>query len=134
SPALWSSAASSCRNGPGVGFDLYSGPHDGSWPCWRDGCTTTAGWRTAGMQSLVDAVRSTGATQPVLAGGLGWAGDLSQWLVWRPVDPAGQLAASVHAYNFSSCVTAACWSSQIAPVAAVVPVVTGELGENDCGH
>jgi hypothetical protein len=84
------------------------------------------------MQSLVNAVRSTGATQPVLLGGLGWSSDLSQWLTYKPNDPVNQTAASFHVYNFSGCSTSACWSSQVAPVAASVPVVTGEFGENDC--
>ena len=115
-------------------FDLYNEPHDISWSCWRDGCTTSAGWQAAGMQSLLSALRSSGAVQPALVAGMNWAGDLSQWLAWRPSDPAGQLAASAHIYSFSQCNTASCWSSQIAPVAARVPVVTGELGETDCAH
>ena len=134
SPAFWQSVGATFKTNPAVVFDLYNEPHDISWSCWRDGCATGAGWQAAGMQSLLNALRSSGATQPALAGGLNWAGDLSQWLTWRPSDPAGQLAASVHIYNFSQCNTAACWSGQIAPVAAQVPVVTGELGENDCGE
>ncbi len=101
SPAFWASVASSFRNDRAVAFDLYNEPHDISWSCWRDGCTTAAGWQAAGMQSLVNAVRSTGATQPVLLGGLGWASDLSSWRAWQPNDPAGHAAASFHVYNFS---------------------------------
>ena len=86
------------------------------------------------MQSLLNALRSSGATQPALVAGMNWAGDLSQWLAWHPSDPAAQLAASAHIYSFSQCNTASCWSSQIAAVAAQVPVVTGELGETDCAH
>ena len=132
SPAFWSSVATAFRSNPSVVFDLYNEPHDISWSCWLNGCTTSAGWRTAGMQNLLDAVRSTGATQPVLVGGLNWAGDLSSWLSYEPADPAHQLAASAHIYNFSQCDTSTCWAQTIAPVAASVPVVTGELGENDC--
>ncbi len=134
SPAFWTSVATAFRSDPGVVFDLYNEPHDISWSCWLNGCTTSAGWRTAGMQTLIDAVRSTGATQPIMVAGLGWAGDLSGWLANEPVDPQGQLIASVHVYNFGSCVTAACWNAEYAPVAARVPLVTGELGENDCGQ
>ncbi|MHB1519170.1 MAG: choice-of-anchor D domain-containing protein [Acidimicrobiales bacterium] len=132
SPAFWSSVASTFKLTPGVVFDLYNEPHDISWPCWLNGCTTSGGWQAAGMQSLVNAVRSTGATQPIMVAGLNWAGDLSQWLANEPVDPLHQLVASVHIYNFSQCNTASCWAQTIAPVAAKVPVVTGELGENDC--
>ena len=132
SPAFWTSVAAAFRSDPGVVFDLYNEPHDISWSCWRNGCTNSEGWQSAGMQQLLDAVRGAGATQPVMVGGLGWSGDLSQWLTWEPDDPLHQLVASAHIYNFSGCNTAACWSRTISPVAARVPVVTGELGENDC--
>jgi hypothetical protein len=132
SPAFWSSVATAFRSVPGVVFDLYNEPHDISWSCWLSGCTTAGGWRAAGMQQLLDAVRSVGATQPVLTGGIGWSGDLSQWLANDPTDPLHQLAASLHIYNFSGCNAAACWDRTVAPVAAQVPVVTGELGEDDC--
>jgi len=132
SPAFWSSVASFFKADPGVVFDLYNEPHDISPACWRDGCTSTQGWQTAGMQSLVDAVRATGATQPVMVAGLAWATDLSQWLSFRPSDPLNQVVASVHLYSFGGCNTQSCWESQVAPVASHVPVVTGELGENDC--
>jgi hypothetical protein len=32
------------------------------------------------MQSLVNAVRATGAINVIMAGGLTWTNDLSQWL------------------------------------------------------
>lgn len=45
------------------------------------------------------------------------------------------LAASHHDYNFNGgCNTQTCWQSTLQIVAAQVPVVVGELGENDCAH
>jgi hypothetical protein len=129
SPTFWASVANTFKGDHQVVFDLYNEPHGVSWTCLRDGCAS--GFQTAGMQSLVSAVRSTGATQPILAGGLGYSGDITQWLTFRPVD--GQLAASFHTYNFSGC-DSTCWNNTVKPVAAKVPVVTGELGENDCAH
>jgi hypothetical protein len=134
SPAFWSSVATRFKSKAGVMFDLFNEPHDITWECWRDGCTTSGGWQAAGMQSLVDAVRGTGARQPIMLGGIGWSSDLSQWLDYRPHDPLDQLVASFHLYNFSGCNTMACWDASIAPVAEVVPVVTGEIGQNDCAH
>ena len=134
SPAFWSSVASTFASTPGVVFDLYNEPHDISWTCWLHGCVTPTGWVAAGMQTLVDAVRSAGAGQPVMAEGLTWGGNLTGWLSHEPVDPSHQLVASAHIYNFSGCDTPQCWQSTIAPVAAQVPVVTGELGENDCAQ
>ncbi len=134
SPAFWSSVATAFKSDPGVIFDLYNEPHDISWACWRDGCTTSGGWQAAGMQSLVDAVRSTGATQPIMLSGLNWAGDLSAWNQWVPNDPQKQLIADLHLYNFSQYNTQASWDQTVAPTAAVYPVVAGEIGETDCAH
>ena len=66
-PAFWSSVARAFVADPAVIFDLYNEPNSISWPCWLHGCVLPEGWRTAGMQTLVDAVRSTGAEQPIIA-------------------------------------------------------------------
>jgi len=129
--AFWTSVATTFAADRSVLFDLFNEPHDVSWTCWRDGCTVPGGWAGAGMQSLVDAVRAAGATQPILVGGLAYANDLSGWTAHAPVDPLHQLVASFHLYNFNACRTAACWDAQVAPVAERVPVVAGEVGEDD---
>ena len=90
------------------------------------------GYRVAGMQTLVNAVRSTGAGNVIMLGGLEWSNDLTGWLSHEPVDPDHNLAASWHSYNFNACNTRSCWAGQIAPVTARVPVIAGEIGENDC--
>jgi hypothetical protein len=137
-PAFWAGVASAFRRDRGVVFDLYNEPFVADWGCWRDGCTlagTPAGdYAAAGMQALVDAVRGAGAENVVLAGGLAYANDLTGWLSHAPRDPAGNLGASFHAYNWNACRDAACWRAQVGAVAAQVPVVTGEMGEDDCGH
>jgi len=86
------------------------------------------------MQSLVDAVRATGADNVLMLGGLAYANDLGQWLRYRPRDPRNNLAASWHSYNFNTCESASCWDRTLAPVAAAVPLIAGEIGENDCRH
>lgn len=60
--------------------------------------------------------------------------DLSQWLTYKPTDPAGNLAAAWHVYNFNSCSNESCWDDTLAPVAAQVPLVAGEIGENSRAH
>lgn len=132
SPAFWTSVATHYRSDHRVMFELYNEPHDVSWACWRDGCTTSGGWRAVGFQRLVDVVRGTGARNVILLGGLAWSNDLSKWLSHRPSDPAHQLAAAWHTYNFNSCDTKTCWNNTVAPVAQHVPVVATEFGENDC--
>ena len=131
-PAFWSSVAGTFKSNGSAIFDLYNEPHDISWACWRiggSGCGT--GYSVAGMQSMVDAVRGTGATNVLMLGGLAYANDLSQWLAYRPTDPQHNLIAAWHAYNFNSCNYAGCYDSQ---VAQQVPLVAGEIGENDCAH
>jgi aryl-phospho-beta-D-glucosidase BglC (GH1 family) len=132
SPMFWSSVASTFKGDQGIIFDLYNEPHTISWSCWQAGGCMAGGFAVAGMNQLIMSVRSAGANNVVMAGGLSWSGDLSQWLANKPTDPTGNLVASFHSYNFSNCHDMTCWTSQLAPVAAQVPIVTGELGENDC--
>jgi hypothetical protein len=141
---FWKSVATAVKGDDATILDLFNEPYPDAaanwnatagWTCWRDGGTCTGiGYPVAGMQTLVNTVRATGATNPIMVGGLRWANDMSQWLRYQPSDPAGNLIASWHSYNFNACVTATCWNSEITPVAAAVPLLTGEIGENECGH
>ncbi len=132
-PAFWSSVAATFRSRPDVLFDLYNEPFGISWSCWLTGCRLAAGWRTAGMQQLVSAVRVAGADQPILVGGLGYASDLSGWRAHEPRDPRHQLVASVHVYPGTGCASRSCWTGSLAPLSRHVPLVAGEIGEYDCG-
>ncbi|GAA1360720.1 cellulose binding domain-containing protein [Streptomyces beijiangensis] len=142
-PAFWKSVAGTFKDDPAVAFDLFNEPYpdratstlDQAWACWRDGGTCPGiGYEVAGMQDLLDAVRGTGAQNLVLVPGIAYANDLRQWLAHKPTDPAGNLAAAWHSYNFNTCSSASCWDQQLAPVAAQVPFVAGEIGENTCAH
>ena len=145
-PAFWTSVANTFKNNSSVIFDLYNEPYPGfntntgtGWSCWKNGSTSPqsspcadVGFAVAGMQTLINTVRATGATNVLMLGGLAFSNDLSQWLANEPTDPDNNLAASFHDYNFNACVDTNCWNSQVAPVAAKVPVIAGEIGENDC--
>ncbi len=138
-PAFWTSVANTFKGTSSVIFDLYNEPYTTSWACWKNGSTaayarpcTDVGFAVAGMQTLVNSVRATGATNPILLGGLAYANDLSQWLQYEPTDAAHNLLASAHIYNFDACNTPGCWASGIGAVAAKVPVIADEIGENDC--
>ncbi|WP_406221897.1 cellulase family glycosylhydrolase [Streptomyces canus] len=142
-PSFWASVANTFKNDRTVVFDLFNEPYPDratstttqAWQCWRDGGSCPGiGYEVAGMQDLVDSVRGTGATNLILAGGIAYSNDLSQWLTYRPADPAGNLAAAWHVYNFNTCANESCWNSTLAPVAAQVPLVAGEIGENTCAH
>lgn len=139
---FWASVARTFTGNDAVVFDVFNEPFPqgatGSaaqaWQCWRHGGSSCPGigYPVAGMQQLVDAVRSAGADNVIMLGGIGWSDDLTQWLRNEPADPDHNLAASWHTYNFNRCASLSCWNSQVAPVIAKVPVIAGEIGENDC--
>jgi hypothetical protein len=144
--------------------DFATGKQTLTWRCLRDGCvvpnacadcgatdrqnSNTKGcgrrcpyqdaplgsYRSAGTQSLVDAIRATGATQPILVPGRLYTNDLSSWLKYLPHDPLHQLGATFHAYQGLPCDHATCWDRVIARVAAKVPVVTTEFGGQTSGQ
>ena len=165
---FWTSVSKTFVANRSVMFDAFNEPysyeklHQGSqyvvsWDCWRDGgCTvpnedkqgnvlktadgsTDSTYPAVGMQTLVSAIRATGATQPILLGGLAYSNDLTGWLEHVPTDPiastAGgpQLVASTHVYNFNYCSTVSCWNETLKPVASAVPLFVGEVGQNTNG-
>lgn len=143
-PTFWKSVASQFKNDDGIIFDLFNEPFpekvvrdkNAAWKCWRDGGDACPGfeYKVAGMQELVNAVRSTGAKNLVMVGGIEWANDLSQWLEYKPNDEANNTAAAWHSYDKNTCNNKNCWESQIAPVAAKYPVIVGEIGDHGCTH
>ncbi|MEZ4501054.1 MAG: cellulase family glycosylhydrolase [Dehalococcoidia bacterium] len=128
---FWRSVAGRFRDAPGVMYEVFSEPHDIDWDCWQFGCDVGGG-RTASMQELVDAVRSSGSTQPIILSGIDYAADLTEWEARLPNDPAGQLVAGFHVYDFSHCATKSCWDATLAPIAERHPIMTVELGESAC--
>jgi hypothetical protein len=148
---FWADVAQTFAGDLGVVFDLYNEPFpsgnadsDAAWTCWRDGCTTRQSvpsggtammYDAVGMQRLVQAVRvDGGATNLILLGGVQYSNALTQFLKYMPVDTLSppNIGASWHIYNFNACVTIDCWSQAPAAVAALVPLVATEIGENDC--
>ena len=138
---FWTSVANTFKGNDAVVFDLFNEPYasraTGStasgWTCWLSGGTCSGiSYQVAGMQSMVNAVRSAGANNVLMLGGEEYSNDLTSWLANEPTDPDHNLVASWHSYNFNTCSSQSCWTSQIAPVIAQVPLVAGEIGENDC--
>jgi hypothetical protein len=67
-----------------------------------------------------------------MLGGEEYSNDLTDWLQYEPTDPDNNLAASWHSYSNNTCSTQSCWTSEVEPVIAKVPVIAGEIGEGDC--
>ena len=137
-PAARRAIATAFKGDPNTFIGLPSAPRGIGWACWRDGgAACSVGYPALGMQAALDAIRSTGATNVVTASGIDYANNLSQWLAYRPSDPAGQLIAEAHVYGKNVCSSASCFDSQYAPVANAVPLIYGETGEtyddSDCG-
>jgi hypothetical protein len=142
---FWKSVAGTFSSDMGVLFDLYNEPYPDKGTndpggCLLNGCSLSdwTGFSGAanavGMQQLVTDVRNAGAHNVIMVGGWAYANNLTTWLQNRPNDPLGNVAASFHNYNYTTCNDASCWTSTVQPVAAQVPVITGELGENDCAQ
>lgn len=147
-PAFWQSVAKTFWQDHGLVFDAinevamasWNDPQPsppGEWNCWRNGCTLNSvyGGRfvAAGLQALVKAIRSQGATQPILLGGIAYNSDLSQLLAYLPSDRWHQLVASAHVYDFAEgSGIDAMFTGQLDPIAKRLPVILGELGERYC--
>jgi Cellulase (glycosyl hydrolase family 5) len=149
---FWTSVARTFKKDRSVIFDVFNEPYsrydpngtlvfDLTWNCWRSGgCAAPrtgdrqaldgGTFTTIGMATLVDAIRATGAKQPIMLGGVDYASDLRAWLANRPDDKG--VVASFHNYGGHLCHNETCWDEVIAPIAAEAPVVTGEFGETDC--
>ena len=85
------------------------------------------------MQTLLDAVRATGAEQLVMMGGLDYSNDLSLWRSYRPHDPLCNIAPAYHQYD-KGCTNETCWDYRLTEISNTLPLVTGEIGETDCQH
>ena len=119
---FWISIANQFKNNPSVMFSLYNEPFfnfdfsgGDPWDQMMFGtegtltgypATSNSGnwqnlqqpWTVASYQALINAVRSTGATNVVLVGTLEYSQDFSFWLAHKPTDPMNQMAAVWHAY------------------------------------
>lgn len=135
--AFWKEVAQVCKDHPAVLFDLYNEPHRVSWDVWRDGGKVTeklAGGRTrefeaVGMQAMLDAVRSTGAKNVVVVGGLDWSYDMSGFLKgYRLVDRTGNgLIYANHSYPFKGD-SVEKWLAKMVAATKTLPVIVSEFG------
>ncbi len=130
---FWTDVATRYANNPAVLFDIYNEPHSISWEVWRNGGDvstkakdkSTVVYHSSGMQSLVDAIRKTGAKNIVVAGGLEYAFDLGGVLKGFALkdDTGNGIVYATHFYNWHHG-----WQSHFLDVAEKYPVLVGETG------
>jgi endoglucanase len=144
-PDFWVAVATRFKQYSGmVLFDLFNEPYPlnnvfdsaQAWQCWRDGGSQLCQlpYEPVGMQGLINAVRYTAnASNTLMLGGISYSNSLTRWVEYMPTDPLQNIVASWHSYAGNICNNLACWTSEILTVTKTVPVITGELGETDCG-
>jgi len=121
-------------------FHAYDEPHKISWGCSLRGCEVNANgsegeprfgrFQAVGHQAIVDAIRSTGATQPIIVSGIDFAGDLSRWEQFMPNDPLHSLAVGWNSFDFTKNLNRS--KSDLRRLAASFPIVVGGFGDGDC--
>jgi len=126
---FWKEVANIYKNNPSILFELYNEPHDVSWEVWLNGGDSGDGFNSVGMQQLYDAVRSTGATNLVVIGGLNWAYDLSG--VPQNRVKGDNIIYNTHPYNYGG-KQPADWPASFGFLAATDPVIATEFGDSDC--
>jgi hypothetical protein len=129
---FWKDVAARYANDPAVLFDLYNEPHDESWNVWKFGGWVTtrimveATYESPGMQALLDVVRSTGAENIVIAGGLDWGYDLRGIPAYALDDPYGNIVYGTHIYPWKG--NEEDWHGRVGHVIGKYPILVGEVG------
>ncbi len=129
---FWEDVAGRYANEPGVLFDLYNEPHDVSWNVWKFGGRVTtrlrveATYNSPGMQALLDVVRSTGAENIVIAGGLEWGYDLRGIPEYALDDACRNIVYGTHIYPWKG--NEEDWDGRVGHVIGKYPILVGEVG------
>lgn len=116
---FWRQAASYFKDTPHVIFEIFNEPADIPAEDWRENA-----------QGLVDAIRSTGADQLIIVGGIEYSRDLF-WVLEEPIK-GENIAYAAHIYPSHSRYS---WDRWFGDVAEKHPVVVTEWGwmETDPG-
>lgn len=147
--AFWTDAATRYQNHPAVLFDLLNEAHSTTWEVWRNGgyvaerkagadednfltdeerIAARLGYRSPGMQKILETVRATGARNVVVAGGLDYAYDLSGILNGYALEEKGGngIMYASHIYPWKSD-----WQGKMLDIAARYPILIGEIGADN---
>lgn len=144
SVTFWHQVAGTYKNYKNVLFELFNEPHmfPSSWQCWRNGCQIIKdysgpgghdhgrySYQSVGMQTLLDTVRQSGATNLAIVGGINWGFDLSQVPTYHL--SGTNVVYDTHPYPYGD-KQPAHWESAFGKVSSTYPVISAESGEYDC--
>ena len=129
SVVFWREVASVYRDDPHMLFELFNEPNQISWDVWLNGGNAPSGPTVHGMQELYSTVRSTGANNLVVIGGLNWAYDLSGVPTHRVV--GNNIVYNTHPYNYPG-KQPSDWDSGFGALTETDPVIATEFGNYDC--
>jgi endoglucanase len=137
---FWASVASRFRGNHAVLFHAYDEPHKITFSCSLNGCATDANgsegepnfgpYQAVGHQAIVDTIRSTGATQPIIVSGIDFAGDVSRWEQFMPNDPKNSLVVGWNSFDYSGNFGAS--KADLSSLSNRHPVLIGGFGDTDC--
>ena len=136
---FWRSVATTFRDNQQVIFHAFDEPNHIDWPCALNGCAANdvpqgkprfGAYTAVGHQAIVDAIRSTGATQPIDVSGIDFAGQLDQWEQYMPADPLGQIVVGFNSFDYSRNFAAS--KPALAQLASLHPVLIGGFGDTNC--
>ena len=143
---FWKDAAAKYKGHPTVIFDVFNEPYSISWKVLRDGGFVedknagpdevtflseeekqVKGFKSVGMQALVDAIRGTGAKNIIIVGGLDYSYDLSGMAQGFTIDEkqGNGMMLSTHIYSQKRD-----YPAKVLVMADKYPIFVGEFGAN----
>ncbi len=144
--AFWQAVAPVYAGNPAVLFDLYNEPSHVTWDQWFKGgpitevdkrTNVTLRYEAVGLPALMAAVRSTGAKNIIVAGGINWAYQVEGILEGRQLaDPDGAgvvygVHPYPHAYEEIGRETTAQWTARMEAFAEKLPIIVTEFGSDE---
>ncbi len=140
---FWKDLAPVYRDNPAVLFDLYNEPTRITWDQWFQGGPMTETdektkakltYESVGLPALLAAIRSTGAKNVIVAGGINWAYEVGGILPERQLeDYIGHgVVYAVHPYPHKyaglGLETVAQWTARMEAFAQTFPLIVTEFG------
>jgi hypothetical protein len=129
---FWQQVATAYLGDGHVLFELYNEPNTVTPGVWLNGATAAAsgvGFQVVGMQQLYTTVRTTGAQNLVLIGGLDWSYNLGEVLPASAVT-GSNIVYVTHPYSQKG--TSADWGASFGNLTQLYPIMATEFGDNTC--